>query len=179
MAIAVIGVRPSLGATGTSMTVLRMMPTLNIAGESAGCEEPVERVQHAHQRRSDGYQSEERQHDSRECDRQLEFARYACIVSCEESRERFREDDARHDDCACDDHERVDELIAELPCGCFAALGQSPRKRGDERSTHGPFGEEVAHQVRNAVRDVERVHRVAGAEQVGQNLVTHESKYAD
>jgi sRNA-binding protein len=64
---------------------------LNIAGESAGHEEAVERVQHAHEGRRDGDHHEERQHQPREQDRQLELARHLGEAAGEHPDQRRRE----------------------------------------------------------------------------------------
>ena len=74
MAIPAIGGRPTRGMSGTTAKAQKMVATLNIAGESDGNEEPMQRVQHAHQRDRDGDGRQKRQHDSRQLGRELQLS---------------------------------------------------------------------------------------------------------
>ena len=59
------------------------------------------------------------------------------------------------------------------------AVGGEPLREGrDERGAHRAFGEEIADEVGDAERDQERVHRVAGAEVVREDLVAHQPEDA-
>ena len=52
------------------------------------------------------------------------------------------------------------------------------RKRGNERGAERPFGEEISQDVRKAKRDAESVHRIAGAEEIRENLIADETQSA-
>ena len=53
-----------------------------------------------------------------------------------------------------------------------------PRPRRAASGGDRPFGEEVAEQVRHAERHVERVHGVAGAEEIGDDRLARDGEHA-
>ena len=53
-----------------------------------------------------------------------------------------------------------------------------PGKSWHEGGAHRAFGEEVPDQIRDAERDNERVHLVAGPEETSQDLIASEAKDA-
>ncbi len=92
--------------------------------------------------------------------------------------QRLGEDDAEHHEDAGDDDERVDDVVAQPPGGLLAVGRQLPRERRHERGAHRAFGEQIAHEVGNAERDVVGVHRVARAEERRQHLFADDAEDA-
>ena len=65
----------------------------------------------------------------------------------------------------------VIDRVGQPPRSWLAIGGQLVREGRDECRAHRAFGEEVTDEVGDAEGDAERIHRVAGAEVVGQDLV--------
>ena len=76
------------------------------------------------------------------------------------------------------DQQRVQHVVAEPPRRWLAVQRQVAREGRDEGRAHRAFGEEIADQIGNAERDVERVHLVAGAEERRQHLIADETEDA-
>ncbi len=148
------------------------------SGRQGGHEEMPKRVQHAHQHRGERHQRQKRHHDARQLHRELEFPGNVSVVTGEEAQKGFREDDGRNNEDPSDEEDRVDHGVRKMPrafaCVCYQPL----RKRGDEGGAHGAFREQVANQVGNAIRHVECVHRVSGAEVKREDLFTHQPEHA-
>ena len=121
---------------------------------------------------------EERQHDARQRDRELEFAGDAAEVARVGGHERPGEHDAGDDDSARDEQQRGDQVVGQMPRVVFAVQREAPREGRHERRAHGPFGEEIPDEIGNAERDDERVHVAAGAEERRQHLIAGESEDA-
>ena len=147
-------------------------------GRQRGHEEPVQRVQHPHERGGYRHERQERQHDPGEEDSQLQLAWYLAVIVREHGHERLCEQQACAHHERRHDEERVDDVVAQAPRGGAPFASEIPRERRDERRAHRAFREEVSHQVRNPERDVVGVDRVAGAEQVRHDLIAHEAEHA-
>ena len=141
-------------------------------------EEAVQGVQHPHHRGGDRNEGQDREQDARELHGQFELAGHVRVVAGERAHQRLREEDAGDHDGAGRRDQRVDRLVAEQEGRTPAVLRQAPHERRHERRAHRAFGEQVAHQVRDAGRHVEGVHRVPGAEAVGEDLVADQAEKA-
>ena len=75
----------------------------------------------------------------------------------------------------------ISAFSTELP-SCQArsrpSVARALLKVGTSAALIAPFGEQVAQQVGDAERDQERIHRVAGAEPVGQHLFADQPEHA-
>jgi hypothetical protein len=92
------------------------------------------------------------------------------------TRNRLREQHAGDDEGAGRDDQRVDHVVAEAPRAGLAAHRKFARERRHEDGAHRALGEQIAHEVRNAKRDDEGVHRVAGAECGGEHLIADQPR---
>ena len=138
----------------------------------------MQRVEHPHARGGHRHEREKRQHDSRQEHRQLELAGDAAVRAGEQLHERLREHDSEDDEEAGDDDQAVDDVVGEAPRGLLARGREMPRERRHEGAAHGALGKQVAHEVGNAIGDVVRVHRVAGAEERRQHLFADDAEDA-
>jgi hypothetical protein len=131
----------------------------------------VQRIQHAHDRRRRGDHAQKREHDARQLHGQLELPRHAREVPRVHMNQRTGEDDAEDDERAGRDEQGVQDVVPEPPCRVLTLESQLPCKGGHEGRTHRALREQIAHQIRDAERDHERIHVVAGAEEGGEDLI--------
>ncbi|MGC4085715.1 MAG: hypothetical protein QM736_27215 [Vicinamibacterales bacterium] len=115
---------------------------------------------------------------ARERDRQFELAWNTRIARRDERDERRGEHVAENDDDAGHDEERVDDVVAEAPRVLFPVQREVARERRHECRAHCSFSEEIPYEIGDAEGDVERIHRVARAEERGEHLVANESEDA-
>ena len=94
------------------------------------------------------------------------------------SHERLGEQDARDDDRAGNQEKHGDDIRREPPRGGSVARRERARERRHERGAERAFGEQIAQDVGEAERDAEGVHRIAGAEEVREDLIADESQHA-
>ena len=76
------------------------------------------------------------------------------------------------------DKQRVQHVVGETPRRGLAVQRQMAREGRDERGAHRALREEIADEIRNPERDVERVHLVARAEARGKHLIAREAEEA-
>ena len=160
-----IGARPNRGISGTSAKALKIVATLNIAGDSAGTKN----------RRSE-FSIPIIAAATASMVRNGSMIRVSWVVSSSlpgtrrelpgraRMRDLRREDDPEHDQRS--PVTTSSAFMTRLPSRQAASRplrGERAGERRDERRRHRPFGEQVAQQVGDPERDVERVHLHARA----------------
>ena len=177
MAIAVIGGRPTCGISGTSRIALRMLATLNIAGDSAGTKNRLSEFSMPMNAAAIAISVRKGSMILVSRIVSCSLPGYLAVVLGEHRDERFREDEPCADQERSHDEQGIDDAVAQTPCGGAAFAREVPGERRDERGAHRAFREEIAHQVRDAERDVEGVNGITGAEQIRHDLIAHEAKH--
>ena len=76
-----------------------------------------------------------------------------------------------------DDQQKIDDVRAEAAARSGAALCERAGERRHQRRAHRAFGEQIAEHIGKAEGDAEGVHRIAGAEEVGENLIANEPEH--
>ena len=136
----------------------------------------MQRVQHRHQDRGHGHQREERKHETRESDRQLDLPRDIAKSGGVQLDQRLGEHDARDDDGAGDQKKDGDDVRGEAPGSRPVSGRERPGECRHERGAQGAFGEQIPQDVRQAEGDAEGVHGIAGTEKIRKNLIADETK---
>jgi hypothetical protein len=141
-------------------------------------EEAVERIQHAHHRRGEGEQRQERQHDAREVGRQCQLAGDEAELGGDRAGDGRGEQNPEQRQHACHDEQRIHDQAAEPPRGVTTLQAQDASKGRYEGGGHGPFGEQVTQEIRYPEGDVESVHLGPGTEHCGQHGFPGDAEHA-
>ncbi len=136
----------------------------------------AKRVEHAHHGRRNRHERQERHHDPREPDGEIELAGYRREALGVQRHQRTCEEQTEHDEPAGNEEQRVQDVVPKPPCIVFPPQREVPREGRNECRAHCAFGEQIADQIRHAEGDEERVHFVAGAEHRGKHLFANESE---
>jgi len=91
---------------------------------------------------------------------------------------RGREDHAQNRETCQNQRERPEQTVGKFPSLRAGTIPHVIGKDGDEGSGHGPLAEQTAQEIRDAVRQNERIGDARGAEEQSQTLIAHVSENA-